>query len=279
MEIISRSAAGLPAPSALTRRSSPWAGITWHHTGGSPTTWKAIHDWQTKGRPAGDRLVYCGYSYGIGLDGRVTELRGWDYRAAGDHENSRLQVCFMGNWFSKLPPQAALDAAREFAAWAQNKAGKPMPGVAHRDVWSGGPYDTDCPGNALYAWVRANLATAGEDDDMQLTDRINYVKGAEASYSQDSTTVGTMLGQTLYYVLATRNKVTADAAADKVRDEAILGLLKGAAGGSVDVLPVLERINAVRDEVLAKLEAEFNALQLERDELAARLAEALKPTE
>lgn len=171
MEIITRAQAGLPSPSGLSRKTTPWAGITWHHTGGGATTWKAIHDWQTSGRPAGDRLVYCGYSYGIGVDGRVTELRGWDYRAAGDHENSRLQVCFMGNWASRLPPQAALDAAREFARYAQQRAGKPMPGVAHRDVWSGGPYDTDCPGNALYAWVRANLYTIG-DDDMEQSDQL-----------------------------------------------------------------------------------------------------------
>lgn len=114
-----------------------------------------------------------------------------------------------------------------------------------------------------------------EGDDMQITDKIPYVQGPEASYSQDSTTAGTMWGQTLYYVLATRNKIAANEAADKARDEAILALLKGASGGSVDVLPVLERINAVRVEVLAKLEAEFNALELERDELQARLAAAL----
>lgn len=164
MDIITRAAAGLPSPSVLTRKTTPWAGITWHHTGGGATTWKAIHDWQTAGRPEGSRLVYIGYSYGIGVDGRVTELRGWDYRAAGDHENSRLQVVFMGNWASTLPPAAALNAALEFAHWAEAKAGRPMPGVAHRDVWDGGQYDTDCPGNALYAWVRDHLLTIGDDD-------------------------------------------------------------------------------------------------------------------
>lgn len=165
MQIISRAAAGLPSPSGLSLRPRPWAGITWHHTGGNPTTWRAIHDWQTQGRPAG-RLVYVGYSYGIGVDGRVTELRGWEYRPAGDHENSRIQVCFMGNWAGKLPPAAALNAAREFRAYAEDRQGGPLPGVAHRDVWSGGQYDTDCPGDALYAWVRDNLI----GDDMPLSD-------------------------------------------------------------------------------------------------------------
>lgn len=170
MDIITRAAAGLPSPSVLTRKTTPWAGITWHHTGGSATTWKAIHDWQTDGRPEASELIYIGYSYGIGVDGRVTELRGWDYRAAGDFENSRLQVVFMGNWATKLPPPAALAAAKEFARYAEARAGKRLPGIAHRDVWPAGhAHDTDCPGNALYAWVRANLinvATAGEEDDM-----------------------------------------------------------------------------------------------------------------
>lgn len=276
MEIITRAAAGLPPrPSSLSRRTRPWAGKTWHHTGGNYTTWRAIYDWQTDGRPEADELIDIGYSYGI-ANGRVTELRGYDWRPAGDHENSRVQICFMGKWDSKLPPAADLAAALELDRYLDERAGLRLQNVAHRDVWSGGQYDTDCPGNALYAWVRANLATAGgEDDEMQLSDKIPYVKGPEASYSQDATTVATLMGQTLYYVLATRNKMAANEAADAARDEAVLALLRGAAGGSVDVLPVLERINAVRDEVLARLEAKFTALELERDELQARLAEAL----
>lgn len=47
------------------------------------------------------------------------------------------------------------------------------------------------------------------EDDMELTDRIKYVQGAGVSYSQPETTVGTMLGQTLYYLLWTRNQVLA----------------------------------------------------------------------
>lgn len=138
-------------------------------------------------------------------------------------------------------------------------------GTTHTDPGPNFPWDR------LFSAVNAAL----EGDDVQLTDPINYVKGPEADYSRDSTTVGTMWGQTLYYVLSTRNKVIANEAADKARDEAILALLKGVVGGSVDVLPVLERISALRDEVFAKLEAEFTELELERDELRAKLAAAL----
>lgn len=155
MDIITRAEAGLPAPpSSLTQHTGSWPGITWHHTGGTYTTWRNIYNWQVINRPADARLPYIGYSYGI-ANGRVTELRGWNLRPAGDHDNDRLQVCFMGTWDSKLPPAADLAAAREFLAWAEAKNGKPLPGVSHRDVWpSGHQYDTDCPGDALHAWLK-----------------------------------------------------------------------------------------------------------------------------
>lgn len=153
------------------------------------------------------------------------------------------------------------------AFYGHDDARRAWGGTTHTDPGPNFPWDK------LFAVVNAAM----EGGEMQLSDKIDYVKGAEASYSQDSTTVGTMLGQTLYYLLATRNKIAANEAADKARDEAILTLLKGASGGVVDVLPVLERINALRNEVFAKLEAEFNALELERDELRARLAAALDP--
>lgn len=164
MDIISRSAANLPAPpSSLTQHTGSWPGITWHHTGGTYTTWRNIYDWQVVNRPADKRLPYVGYSYGI-ANGRVTELRGWNLRPAGDHDNDRLQVCFMGTWDSRLPPAEDLAAAVEFLRWAEARNGRPLPGVAHRDVWpSGHQYDTDCPGDALYAWVTKTLPTIGED--------------------------------------------------------------------------------------------------------------------
>lgn len=171
MDIISRAAAGLPPrPSGLTRHTGDWPGITWHHTGGAYTTWRGIYDWQVHNRPKAERLVDIGYSYGIRA-GRVTELRGWDWRPAGDHENSRLQVVFMGTFDNALPPAADLAAALEFADYAEQRAGRPLPGKPHRDIWPAGhEHDTDCPGDALTAWVRAHLITIG--DDMEQSEKL-----------------------------------------------------------------------------------------------------------
>jgi hypothetical protein len=171
VEIITRAAAGLPPrPSGLTRHTGPWPGITWHHTGGADATWRDIYDWQVRNRPPEDRLIDIGYSFGI-RRGRVTELRGWDYRPAGDHQNSRLQVVFMGTFHSRLPDPGDLAAALEFARYAEQRNGQPMPGKPHCDIWPAGhPYSTNCPG-ALAAWVRRNLATIG-DHDMEQSEKL-----------------------------------------------------------------------------------------------------------
>lgn len=173
MDIISRAAAGLPPrPSGLTRHTGAWPGITWHHTGGTPTTWRGIYDWQVHNRPEAERLIDIGYSYGIRA-GRVTELRGWDWRPAGDHQNSRLQVVFMGTFDRALPPAADLAAALEFARYAEQRAGRPLPGTPHCDIWPAGhEHSTDCPGDALTAWIRANLIEIGDDmGDLDYTPR------------------------------------------------------------------------------------------------------------
>jgi hypothetical protein len=276
MDIISRSAAGLPSPSVLSRRTTPWTGKTWHHTGGNYTTWKAIHDWQTDGRPEADELVYIGYSYGI-RNGRATELRGWDYRAAGDHDNSRVQICFMGTYDKVLPSAADLACARELDRYLDERAGRRLPNVAHRDVWpSGHRYDTDCPGNALYAWVRANLATpaAGEDDDMDMHTLVTAAVFPLEAPKQS-------LGSTWLATFQDVRKLVAESAADKARDEATLAAVNAlaeairAGGGSVDSAAIVSAVNGVGDRVLAKIEAEVNELRDENADLRTRLAAAL----
>lgn len=160
--IVSRSAANLPpVPSSISHRSlSSWAGIRVHHTGGAFSSWRAVHDWQTAGRPPGDRLAYIGYSFGI-ADGRVTELRGWDHHPAHDFINTHLGVVFGGSFGSRLPTAADLDAFVWFVGEAERRCGKRLPISTHREVGQ-----TACPGDRLHRWVKQSLPDQLKEDDM-----------------------------------------------------------------------------------------------------------------
>lgn len=170
--IISRAQAGLPpVPSSVGHRSlSSWAGIKVHHTGGRFSSWRAIYDWQVLNRPAGERLVYIGYSFGV-AGGRVTELRGWDRAPAHDHQNSTLGVVLGGNYESALPPEEDLEALVWFCQEARRRTGRRLPITGHRDTWPREDYRwSTCPGDRLYAWLPTLRARADhEEDDMPLT--------------------------------------------------------------------------------------------------------------
>lgn len=177
MDIQSRSAAGLPpVPSSVGRRSlSSWTGIKVHHTGGPFSSWRSIYDWQVLNRPAGERLVDIGYSFGI-ADGRVTALRGWDRSPAHDHENSTLGVVFGGNYSSRLPPAEDLAVFVAFVRHAREKTGRPLPVTGHRDTWPRGDrrYST-CPGDRLYAELpRLRRRIDDEEDDVSAQDVWEY---------------------------------------------------------------------------------------------------------
>lgn len=168
LTIVSRTAAGLsPVPGSIGHRSlSSWTGIKVHHTGGAFSSWLAIHEWQTAGRPEGQRLAYAGYSFGV-ADGRVTQLRGWDHQPAHDHENSTLGVVFGGNYASSLPPEEDLAAFVEFARLARTKTGRALPVTGHRDTWPRGDWRySSCPGDRLYAELPYLRRRIDEEDDM-----------------------------------------------------------------------------------------------------------------
>lgn len=169
--IRSRSAANLPAvPSSISHRSlSSWAGIRVHHTGGSFSSWRSIHDWQTAGRPPGDRLAYIGYSFGIS-SGDVWTLRGFDHHPAHDFINSHIGVVFGGNFETRLPRDEDLEALVWFVAEAEQRCQKRLPISTHREVGQ-----TTCPGGRLHQWIKQELPgrLAGEESDMELSDRVD----------------------------------------------------------------------------------------------------------
>ncbi|XP_059161421.1 peptidoglycan recognition protein 1-like [Physella acuta] len=94
-----------------------------------------------------------GYSYVIGGDGAVYEGRGWD--KVGAHTKGYNSVgygfCFIGNFMSKLPTAAALQAAKDMIACGVT-LGKIQPNYTlrgHRDMVS-----TQCPGDTLYTEIK-----------------------------------------------------------------------------------------------------------------------------
>lgn len=161
-EIIPREDANLPqVPSFIDHRSlSSWAGIRIHHTGGSFSTWRAVHDWQTEGRPRSQQLAYIGYSFGI-ADGEVTELRGFRHHPAHDFINTHLGVVFGGNYQNRLPTRADLDALVWFIGEAERRCDKKLPISTHREVGQ-----TACPGDELHRWVKQTLPGRLEEEDM-----------------------------------------------------------------------------------------------------------------
>lgn len=121
------------------------------------------------------------------------------------------------------------------------------------------------------------------EDDMNLTDKVKLVSGAGVKYSNPTTTVGGVLASTNYYVLALRNRVLADLAAAKLRDEAILAAVTG--GSHRDVLARVDALaaqlatqaaeEAQRDADLLELLQQHTDGTLDADAVVARIGELL----
>lgn len=125
------------------------------------------------------------------------------------------------------------------------------------DGYSTGPYDNDEP------WLGGG--------DMELTDKVRYVKGPGVSYSADAVPLETILGQTLYYLLWTRNQLIAATAADETRDQALQRLVQAivSGGGNVETAAIVGAINAATSTTNSKVAG----LQAEIDGLHAALAD------
>lgn len=257
LTIVTREQAGLPrVPSSIGHRSlSSWTGIKVHHTGGSFSSWLAVHEWQTEGRPENERLAYIGYSFGI-ANGQVTELRGFDHHPAHDHENSTLGMCFGGHFGSTLPTAADLAAFVEFVRLAREKTGRPLPISGHRDTWPPGDRRySSCPGDRLYEELPA-LRARVEEDDVAYTERQmqafpwQYAGGGMPGVPPRHSTLW-VLGS-IYSAVVGEDVAAASAAAARaaVREEfAVLGPQLAAELGDSE-----ERVTAALRAVLGSLD-------------------------
>lgn len=138
-----------------------------HYEGGVPCGYqtgpsvpRAIHAYHLTRGWAG-----IGYNFVVTLDGGIYEARGWDLRGAHcvDHNSSGIGVqVHIGG--AEHPTAAALAACRWLYDELARKTGRTPAKRGHRDGMS-----TSCPGDPLYAWVRAGMpypTTTPEEDDM-----------------------------------------------------------------------------------------------------------------
>ena len=158
MNIISRAKWGARAP--RSRSTVTWGQrtefVVHYSEGPTDQSVRSIQDFHMDGNGWSD----IGYNFLVDVQGRIYEGRGWltvGAHAPG-HNASGIGVCMIGRdgdatTAAKNAIRAVYDEARQRARHGLAKRG-------HRDV-----YSTSCPGDQLYAWVRAGMP-AEEDDDM-----------------------------------------------------------------------------------------------------------------
>lgn len=131
-----------------------------HYDGGTavgsstgPAMVRGIHAFHKNGRG----WAGIGYSFVIDQAGVIYEGRGWDLQGAHCPNHNRsafgVQIHIGG---SEQPSPAALASAVALYAEACRRTGRPLARLGHRDGFS-----TDCPGEVLYAWVRAGMPAPG----------------------------------------------------------------------------------------------------------------------
>lgn len=137
---------------------SHWEGITVHHSGGGYTTPKNIQEWMMFNRPEAERLADVGYTLLI-YNGKVHVGRGLHVRPAHDGINKTVGICVIGNYSTRLPSQADLEALALAIQEVRAYVGRDLPVDAHRNRGQ-----TDCPGDELYEWMANDLPSFLDDD-------------------------------------------------------------------------------------------------------------------
>lgn len=158
MRIITREEWGARPP--RSRVTVPWSrrtGFVVHYSAASPDqTPRQIQNYHMDARGWAD----IGYNFLVDDEGRIYEGRGWTTLGAhaSGHNEETIGVCWIGRDRAgvKDTPAVALAAIRWLYDEACRRAGRALRKLGHRDVGA-----TACPGDELYAWVRAGMPAPG----------------------------------------------------------------------------------------------------------------------
>ncbi|MFG1853590.1 N-acetylmuramoyl-L-alanine amidase [Actinomadura geliboluensis] len=168
MDIISRKEWGARAP--RSRSTVSWGARTEfvvHYSEGPTTqTVRSIQDFHMDGNGWAD----IGYNFLVDVKGRIYEGRGWltvGAHAPG-HNSSGIGVCMIGR--DGDATAAAKRSIRAVYDEAVRRKGGGLKKLGHRDV-----YATSCPGDQLYAWVRAGMPASGSGGGSGDGDTPDYV--------------------------------------------------------------------------------------------------------
>ncbi|MBE1531356.1 peptidoglycan recognition protein family protein [Actinomadura algeriensis] len=150
MDVISRKEWGARAP--RSRSTTSWSRrsefVVHYSEGPTSQTPRQIQNFHMDGNGWSD----IGYNFLVDTAGRIYEGRGWlviGAHATG-HNTSGIGVCFIGR--DGDATDAARASIRALYDEACDRAGRTLARRGHRDVGS-----TSCPGDELYAWVRAGM--------------------------------------------------------------------------------------------------------------------------
>ena len=268
MDIISRKSWG--ARASRSRSTVSWSQrrefIVHYSEGPTTQSVRSIQDFHMDGRGWAD----IGYNFLVDVSGRIYEGRGWLVQGshAPGHNTSGIGVCMIGRDGDATP--AAKRSIRWLYDEAVRLAGRNLAKLGHRDV-----YATSCPGNELYAWVRAGMPADIEEDDMQLSDAVKIKDWVKRRWPKDKgladgeISVNTALGSGYAY-----SRIAADNSGQLLVAVKALADRVGA--------PVEVDADAVAEAVLAGLTPERIAATIPAEfaeQVVSALGERLAPKE
>lgn len=246
MDIISRGQWGARDP--RNRSTVSWAQrreVVVHYSEG-PTNQsvRSIQNFHMDGRNWAD----IGYNFLVDTEGRIYEGRGWLVVGAHapDHNTSGIGVCMIGRNGDSTP--AAKRAIRWLYDEAARRAGRSLKKLGHRDV-----FPTSCPGDELYAWVRAGMPADIEEDDMQLDDSVPVGSTYDGDFRHDHYPVSfVMIGS---FAEAKRARIASESNGAAIGELAkALGELAADRGQTIDVDALVNRIETAIERVSVRLD-------------------------